>query len=92
MRVIDLANTTETGNQAAKSLSSQTGRDEALLQIEFATTGSATVEGRIDSSLSFITIAGPYTSDTIVPIAFVPEMRLAISANGSGIVAKVAVS
>jgi hypothetical protein len=92
MRVYDLANTTGTGNQTAADLSTQADRDEALLQIEFATTGSVTVEGRIDSSMSWITIAGPYTADTIVPVAFVPSMRLAISANGSGIVAKVAVA
>jgi hypothetical protein len=91
-RVYRLANTTGTGAQEPVYFADQRNRDEALLQIEFASTGSVTIEGRINPEMSWITIAGPYTQDTIVPIAWVPTMRVNIASNGSGITALLASS
>lgn len=91
-RVYQLCKTTGTGNQTAVDFTSQVERDEALLQIEFSSTGSVTIEGRIDSDMSWITIAGPYTANTIVPIAWVPTMRVAVASNAGTITAKLAAS
>lgn len=91
-RVYDLARTTGTGNQPAVDFAQQVDRDEALLQINFSSTGSVTIEGRIDSDMSWITIAGPYTTNTIAPIAWVPTMRVAVASNAGTIIVKLAVS
>jgi len=91
-RVYQLAKTTGTGAQAAVDLSAQVDRDETVLQVEFSTTGAVSIEGRIDGDMSWIVIAGPYSSDTLVPIAFVPSMRANIASNGGTITVKLAAS
>lgn len=82
---------TTTGAQSAVDMTNPEGRDEFLLTIELTSTGTVSIEGRIDQGGSWIVIAGPYTADTIVPIAFVPSIRANIAANGSGMLIKAAV-
>lgn len=93
MIAYDLANAVATtSTQTMKELSaSPTGRDQALLQIEFTSTGSVTIEGRVDPDMSWLTIGGPYTVDMIDTIQFVPQMRLNIASNAGAITAKVVV-
>lgn len=62
---------------------------EMTLQLEMTAAGSVTLEGRIGPDYSWLTIAGPYTASTIIPLATCPYLRLNIASNSGLITAGV---
>lgn len=85
-RATKIVDTTATGTTSWVHMPRRDARDEVLVQFEFTSTGSVTLEGTFDETiLSACTVISAQTVNVIIPIANIPRLRANISANGSGI-------
>lgn len=61
------------------------GQDEALVQVEITGTATVAIEGRLNDSLSWVSLTS-VSANGLVPVAFVPHLRATVSGYSSGTV------
>lgn len=75
---------TTTGAQPHQKINSAEGSVEGTIQVEVVSTGTVLVQGRASEEAPWITIAS-FTASDVKIIALLQQMRVNVTANGSGV-------